>query len=150
MGRDSHLKNAKRTVGELEDCDRGVFGFNRMQFRRHARLNSIYVAEQPQQQVDRVHGLVEQHVAFRSRCSTSSGIAAVFGWPVPFHLRVDQQRISNKPLVDPSLISASANLFAAIGTDVAFGARCAARVAFCGVAGNRKARQQRYVSNRKY
>src|SRR6202171_3507359 len=97
-------KRGYGAAGEFEVSDGGVFGFDFVQEGGCAGLQTHYVAEQPEEQVDGVDGLIDEGAAtVEGEGAAPFGVAVVAGRAIPLDARVDEQWLAphagGKPLL---------------------------------------------------
>ena len=93
-------KSADRTAGEFESGDGGVFGFNFVEDGGGASLDTGYVAEKIEEEVDSVDGLIDEcAAAVEGEGAAPSGVAVIVGRTIPLHASVDEKRFAEKAAV---------------------------------------------------
>ena len=102
ISRSRGLQSPQRAAGKFENGERSIFRLNRVKYRCRARLHAHHIPEQPQQQIDGVHRLVDERApAVQRGRPTPARAAVVFRRPVPFHLRIHHQRFAEDAGADP-------------------------------------------------
>src|SRR6266849_2829214 len=97
-------ERADGAAGEFEGGDGGVFGFDFVQDGGGAGLHANYVAEEPEEKVDSVDGLVDERAAaVEGEGAAPLGVAVVVGRAIPLDARVDEERLAEEAGVEPVL-----------------------------------------------
>ena len=121
VGGSRRLDNAQGAAGKLKNSDRGVFRFNGVQRGCRPRLHSNYIAQQPQQQIQGMHGLIDQCAATIQRDGSPPARAAVVvRRSIPFHFGIGLERSAQDSSPDPLTQFANARFHAVLKHDAKF------------------------------
>src|SRR6266849_5034673 len=97
-------ERADGAAGEFEGGDGGVFCFDFVQDGGGAGLHANYIAEEPEEEIDGVDGLVDERAAaVESEGTAPLGVGIVVGWAIPLDARVDEERLAEQAAVEPVL-----------------------------------------------
>ncbi len=104
IGGGSSEERADGAAGEFEGGDGGVFGFDFVQDGDGAGLHANYIAEEPEEEIDGVDGLVDERAAaVESEGTAPLGVGIVVAWAIPLDARVDEEGIAEQAAVEPVL-----------------------------------------------
>ncbi len=97
-------ERADGAAGEMQSGDGGVFGFDFVQDGGGASLDAEHVAEEPQEEIDGVDGLVDERAAaVEGEGAAPLGAAVVVGRAIPLDAGVDEERLAEEAAVEPVL-----------------------------------------------
>src|SRR6266849_1217 len=97
-------QRADGAAGEFEGCDGGVFGFDFVQHGGGAGLHANYIAEEPEEEIDGVDGLVDERAAaVEGERAAPLEIGVIVGGAIPLDARVDEERLAEEAAVEPVL-----------------------------------------------
>jgi len=93
-------KRADRAAGEFEGGYGGVFGFNFVEDSSGASLDTGYVAEKIEEEVDSVDGLIDEGAAaVEGESAAPSGVAVIVGRAIPLYAGVDEEWLAEETAV---------------------------------------------------
>jgi len=97
-------QRADGAAGEFQVGDGGVFGFDFVQDGGGAGLDANYIAEEPEEEIDGVNGLVDECAATVEREGAAPlGAAVIVGRAIPLDASVDEERFAEEAAVEPLL-----------------------------------------------
>jgi len=97
-------ERAEGAAGKFERGDGGIFGFDFVQHGGGAGLHASYIAEEPEQEVDGVDGLVDERTAtVEGESAAPLGAGVVVGRAIPLDARIDEERLAEEAGVEPVL-----------------------------------------------
>jgi len=96
------VEAAEGAGGEFESGDGGVFGFDFVEESGGAGLHASDVAEEPEEKIDGVNGLVDEGAAaIESESAAPAGGGVIVGRAVPLDAGIDEENFAEKILVEP-------------------------------------------------
>src|SRR5882724_1547279 len=93
-------KRSDRAAGEFESGDGGVFGFDFVEDGGGAGLDTGYVAEKMEEEIDGVDGLVDEcATAVEGEGAAPIRVAVIVGRAIPLYASIDQERFAEEAAV---------------------------------------------------